>query len=87
MVGQHIIGVTGVALLGTNLLREHKEYLDTFDKIIVALDPDALNKTIEYTKELKSYCNPSEVVAMHIEDDMKYRREADMLKLRELVNG
>ena len=87
VVGQHIIGVTGVALLGTNLLREHKEYLDTFDKIIVALDPDALNKTIEYTKELKSYCNPSEVVAMHIEDDMKYKREADMLKLRELVNG
>ena len=86
-MGQHIIGVTGVALLGTNLLREHKEYLDTFDKIIVALDPDALNKTIEYTKELKSYCNPSEVVAMHIEDDMKYKREADMLKLRELVNG
>jgi len=27
------------------------------------------------------------VVAMHIEDDMKYKREADMLKLRELVNG
>jgi hypothetical protein len=24
---------------------------------------------------------------MHIEDDMKYKREADMLKLRELVNG
>ena len=87
VVGQHIIGVTGVALLGTNLLKEHKEYLDTFDKIIVALDPDALGKTIEYTKELKSYCDPSVVIAMPIEDDLKYKREADMLKLRELVNA
>ena len=53
----------------------------------MALDPDALGKTIEYTKELKSYCDPSQVMAMHIEDDIKYKREADMLKLKELVNA
>ena len=87
VVGETLAGITGVALLGTNLLREHKEYLDTFDTVVVALDPDALGKTIEYTKELKSYCEPSEVIALHIEDDLKYRRENDFKKLREITDG
>ena len=87
VVGETLLGVTGVALLGTSLLKEHKEYLDTFDKIIVALDPDALGKTIEYTKELKSYCDPSEVYGLQIEDDLKYKREEDFNKLRRLVDG
>ena len=80
-----MVGITGVALLGTNLMREHKEYLDTFDKVIVALDPDVIGKTIVYTKELKSYCDPSEVYALHIEDDLKYKRVNDFNKLRELI--
>ena len=87
VVGETLLGVTGVALLGTNLLKEHKEYLDTFDKVIVALDPDALGKTIEYTKELKSYCEPSEVYGLHIEDDLKYKRQKDFDKLREMLDG
>ena len=85
VVGETLAGITGVALLGTSLLREHKEYLDSFDTVIVALDPDAMSKTIEYTRELQSYCDPSEVLALHIEDDLKYRREKDFDKLRELV--
>jgi|TARA_R100001015_G_C4560299_1_gene120278 hypothetical protein len=87
VVGENLIGVTGVALLGTSLLKEHKEYLDTFDKVIVALDPDALGKTIEYTKELKSYCDPSEVYGLHIEDDLKYKRQKDFDKLKEMIDG
>jgi len=86
VVGETMVGITGVALLGTNLMREHKEYLDTFDKVIVALDPDVIGKTIEYTKELKSYCDPSEVYALHIEDDLKYKRENDFNQLRRLIN-
>ena len=86
VVGETMVGITGVALLGTNLMREHKEYLDRFDKVIVALDPDVIGKTIEYTKELKSY-DPSEVYALHIEDDLKYKRPNDFNKLRELING
>jgi DNA primase len=85
VVGETMVGITGVALLGTNLMREHKEYLDRFDKVIVALDPDVIGKTIEYTKELKSYCDPSEVYALHIEDDLKYKRVNDFNKLRELI--
>ena len=39
-------GITGVALLGTSLLDEHKKFLcHNFDKVVVALDPDALQKT------------------------------------------
>ena len=87
VVGETLAGITGVALLGTNLLKEHKEYLDTFDKVIVALDPDALGKTIEYTKELKSYCDPSEVYGLHIEDDLKYKRQKDFDKLKEMIDG
>ncbi len=86
IIGENFLGVTGVALLGTNLLREHKECLDVFEKVIVALDPDALGKTIEYTKELKSYCDPSEVYALHIEDDLKYKRVNDFDKLRGMIN-
>ena len=86
VVGESMLGITGVALLGTNLMREHKEYLDRFDKVIVALDPDVIGKTIEYTKELKSYCDPSEVYALHIEDDLKYKRPNDFNKLRELID-
>jgi uncharacterized protein YueI len=66
---------------------EHKEYLDTFDKVIVALDPDAVDKTLAFTKELKSYCEPSEVLALNIEDDLKYKRQRDFAKLGELING
>ena len=84
-IGENFIGVTGVALLGTSLLKEHKEYLDTFEIVIVALDPDAVGKTIQYTKELKSYCDPSEVYGLQIEDDLKYKRENDFNKLREMV--
>ena len=87
VIGETLLGVTGVALLGTNLMQEHKEYLDTFDKVIVALDPDVIGKTIEYTKELKSYCDPSPVYALHIEDDLKYKREKDFDKLRRIING
>lgn len=86
VVGETLLGITGVALLGTNLMREHKEYLDGFDKIIVALDPDVVGKTLEYQRELKSYCDPSEVYALYIEDDLKYKRTADFNKLRELIN-
>lgn len=87
VVGENFIGVTGVALLGTSLLKEHKEYIDTFDKVIVALDPDAVGKTIQYTKELKSYCDPSEVYGLQIEDDLKYKRQKDFDKLREMIHG
>jgi hypothetical protein len=36
-------------------------------------------------KELRSYVN--EVLVLKLEDDLKYRRENDLTKLKELLNG
>jgi len=72
----------GVALLGTSLLPIHKQFLSQFSTAIVALDPDALTKTIKFTMELRSYVN--EVVAINLNDDIKYRHPDDLRKLEEI---
>ena len=53
VVGNNVY--TGVALLGTSLLDGHREFLTKFSKVVVALDPDALPKTIQIAKELKGH--------------------------------
>jgi hypothetical protein len=36
-------------------------------------------------KELRSYVN--EVLVLKLEDDLKYKRDNDLTKLKELING
>ena len=83
------IGLTGIAILGTSLTSEHIEGLRKFNKVIVALDPDAAAKTIEYTKLLKG--NGINAFALKLLDDIKYRKKEDiqyLLKLKgEFLNG
>lgn len=43
---------TGVALLGTNLLQEHVEFLSGFERVFVALDKDATDKAIDMVRVL-----------------------------------
>ena len=69
----------GVAVLGTSLLDEHKRYLTQFSTAIIALDPDALMKSIEFAKELQSYVDDVRVVKLT--DDLKYRNPEDFDKL------
>jgi len=76
-------GKVGVAILGTSLAPEHVATLSTFDRIIVALDPDARNKTLAYTKELRRVA--PEVYALNLKDDLKYRNPIDLEKLEDLV--
>ena len=71
------LGATGVAILGTTLNANHIEALRGFKRVIVALDPDAAEKTIAYTKMLKS--NGVQALALKLLDDIKYRREEDIL--------
>ena len=71
------LGATGVAILGTTLNANHIEALRGFKRVIVALDPDAAEKTIAYTKMLKS--NGVQALALKLLDDIKYRREEDNL--------
>jgi hypothetical protein len=74
--------VTGMAVLGTNINHTHMEYLEDYSKIIVALDPDATNKSIEYRKEIQSWTG-IDTMAMMLQDDIKYKTEEDLLKLKE----
>jgi len=70
------LGATGVAILGTTLNANHIEALRGFKRVIVALDPDAAEKTIAYTKMLRA--NGVHTLALKLLDDIKYRREEDI---------
>ena len=69
----------GVAVLGTSLSESHKRYLSQFSTAIVALDPDAVPKTLQFMKELRGYVNSVRV--MHLMDDLKYRNPTDLENL------
>ena len=74
--------VTGIAILGTNINYDHMKYLQDYTKIIVALDPDATHKSIEYKREIESWTGINSMVMM-LQDDIKYKTEEDVLKLKE----
>ena len=83
-IGLQFPKVSGVAILGTTLRPSHMSYLSYYHKIIMALDRDALSKTIAYTKELKLYCDDTEVVAYPLKQDVKEKNEEDIAGLRSL---
>ena len=66
---------TGVALLGTSLSDGHRSFLSRFRTAIVALDPDALKKTLRIAKELRGHVDNVKVLKLH--NDLKYRLEED----------
>jgi ribosomal protein L37AE/L43A len=72
----------GVAVLGTSLSNGHKEYLSQFSTAIIALDPDALPKTLQFAKELRGYVDTVKV--LRLQDDIKYRMPTDMANLSAL---
>jgi len=72
----------GVAVLGTSLSEAHKRFLSQFSTAIVALDPDALPKTLQFTKELRGHV--STVRALKLTDDLKYRNPNDIQNLTAL---
>ena len=75
-------GFVGVAVLGTSLSDGHKKYLSQFSTAIVALDPDALPKTLQFAKELRGLV--PKVTVLRLEDDLKYRNQTDLDKLTTL---
>lgn len=77
------LGGTGFALLGTQLLDEHIQMLRCYDRVIVALDPDAGEKTIRYKREL--FSNGIDSYAMNLYDDLKYRTLDDIETLKKLI--
>jgi hypothetical protein len=79
------LGGTGFALLGTALLEEHKQLLAKYRKVVVALDPDAMSKTLVYTRELKAI--GIEARALNLYDDLKYRVPDDIDKLENIMRS
>jgi hypothetical protein len=73
----------GLAVLGTSLSESHKEYLSRFSTAIIALDPDALPKTLAFAKELRGYVN--DIKVLRLTDDLKYRKPIDILNLNKLT--
>jgi|TARA_R100001460_G_scaffold7662_1_gene19332 hypothetical protein len=73
----------GVALLGTSLQESHKGYLAQFSTAVIALDPDALPKTMAMAKELRGHVN--DVRVLRLKDDLKYRNPEDMEKLYGII--
>ena len=77
-------GYVGVALLGTNLMEGHALALNEYDKVIVALDPDASMKSLAHVKELRRHIRKA--VALKLDDDIKYRLDVDLDKLRSMAD-
>ena len=82
---QEIPYLTAMAILGTSLNPKHMEKIGEYDKVIIALDPDAIGKTVEYRREIELWTG-RRTTAMNLIDDIKYREFEDMEKLKELVN-
>jgi len=72
-------GCVGVAVLGTSLSNAHKEYLSQFSTAVIALDPDALPKTLQFAKELRGYVD--NVKVLRLTDDLKYQEPTDIQNL------
>ena len=60
--------ITGLALLGTNLLDEHIKQLSNYQKIFVALDKDATDKALDMVKIL---CRKVPTRLMVLDRDLK----------------
>ena len=70
---------TGMALLGTNVLSEYLPMIECYDKVVVALDPDARSKALQIVKDLRVVHD--NVYALNLSDDLKYKRSRDIENL------
>ena len=63
--------LTGIAILGTSLVENHKNYIKPYRKLYVALDPDATTKSFKIANELR-FSGFLNVEVKPIKDDLKY---------------
>ena len=81
VVGKMFPEHCGVALLGTTLTLFAREYIEKRwgNAVIVALDPDARDKTIKIARQLGGK-------ALNLKDDLKYKQPKDMANLKEMLH-
>ena len=77
-------GLTGMAILGTSLNAQHIERLEDYYRVIVALDPDAVKKTLQFKREIEAWTG-LDTKALLLEDDLKYATELDLTNLKEMI--
>lgn len=80
---QLVPNVTALAILGTSLSKKHMDKVGTYRKAVVALDPDAMDKTLQFSRDIRLWTG-IETVAMKLIDDIKYRVEEDTQQLEEV---
>ena len=83
---QELPYITAMAILGTSLSPKHMEKIQEYNRVIIALDPDAIGKTVEYRREIELWTG-NKVIAMNLIDDIKYKMEEDIEKLKEYCNA
>ena len=80
---QELSNVTCMAILGTTMNHKHFEKIGEYNQSVIALDPDAVGKTIEYRREIELWTG-KQAKALSLSDDIKYRMPEDMENLQEL---
>ena len=81
---QEFPDITSMAILGTQLTTNHLEKIREYNKVIIALDPDAAKKTIQYRREIEQWTGvPTKALSLF--DDIKYRVDTDMEKLKDML--
>jgi len=84
VVCQEIPHVNAMAILGTSLTDKHMERIAEYDNIIVALDPDAAHKTLQFSREIHLWTG-AKTIAFNLDDDIKYKVDNDIERLKEIA--
>ena len=66
--------VTGLAILGTNLLPSHLNILKQYKKVVIALDKDATLKAVDLSRKISQYVNCS---VAFLPDDLKNLKDEE----------
>ena len=81
---QELPNVTAMAILGTSLTANHMAKIGEYDRVIVALDPDAAHKTLQFSREIALWTG-AKSTAFRLDDDIKYKLSGDLDRLKEII--
>ena len=76
--------MSAMAILGTSLSDNHIKRIGEYKRAIVALDPDAIKKTLEFKRDIEMWTG-IDTLAFKLDDDIKYRVQTDIERLKELL--
>ena len=84
IIATHLVpNITALAILGTSLSKKHMDKVASYRKSVIALDPDAMDKTLQYRRDIQLWTG-IESVAMKLCDDIKYKVPDDIKQLKEV---